>query len=199
MTLVTVLTAPAAAASDWSFLGDLWPVIAGAVLSGAVLAGVVALFGAWIESRREHRRWLRERRYEAYTRVYALIQAFNLNAGKTERIARRLVPPSVENGPKWRLKVGLWQVRTNRSIRALLAEDDSRYGTVGEVLAPILLLGPREVTVHALAMQNAHEAGDREAYGKASRAFLRAAAKVLKVEKPWTRLIEGRRHRMPGD
>lgn len=35
---------------------------------GALLAAAIGLLGAWIQSRREHKRWLRERRYDAYRR-----------------------------------------------------------------------------------------------------------------------------------
>jgi hypothetical protein len=36
------------------------------LLIGAVGAALIGLFGAWIQSRREHSRWVRERRYDAY-------------------------------------------------------------------------------------------------------------------------------------
>jgi hypothetical protein len=36
------------------------------LLSGAGAAAVVGLFGAWIQSRREHVRWIREQRLAAY-------------------------------------------------------------------------------------------------------------------------------------
>jgi hypothetical protein len=36
------------------------------LLVGALGAAVLGLFGAWVQSRREHSKWLREKRYEAY-------------------------------------------------------------------------------------------------------------------------------------
>ncbi|WP_395640347.1 hypothetical protein [Pseudolysinimonas sp.] len=36
------------------------------LLVGALGAAVIGLLGAWIQSRREHRRWVRERRFEAH-------------------------------------------------------------------------------------------------------------------------------------
>ena len=36
------------------------------LLVGAFGAALIGLFGAWIQSRREHSRWIRERRYDAY-------------------------------------------------------------------------------------------------------------------------------------
>lgn len=37
-----------------------------ALLVGALGASLLGLLGAWIQSRREHRKWLREQRFEAY-------------------------------------------------------------------------------------------------------------------------------------
>lgn len=36
------------------------------LLIGALGAALIGLFGAWIQSRREHERWLREKRYAAH-------------------------------------------------------------------------------------------------------------------------------------
>ena len=41
--------------------------VAGAVASGAVGGGVVAIFGQAIQGGREHRRWVREMRFQAYS------------------------------------------------------------------------------------------------------------------------------------
>ncbi|HVX08064.1 hypothetical protein [Humibacter sp.] len=43
------------------------------VLAGALLTVAGGLIGAWIQGRREHRRWLRERRYAAFVTVLTLI------------------------------------------------------------------------------------------------------------------------------
>jgi hypothetical protein len=37
------------------------------VLLGSLVAGGFALLTGWVDGRREHKRWLRERRYEVYT------------------------------------------------------------------------------------------------------------------------------------
>ena len=36
------------------------------LVAGVVLSVLAGLFGAWIQSRNEHSKWLRERRYEVY-------------------------------------------------------------------------------------------------------------------------------------
>ncbi|MDQ1218142.1 hypothetical protein [Microbacterium arborescens] len=40
---------------------------------GVIVTVLVGLFGAWVQSRREHARWVREQRFEAYVRVRAII------------------------------------------------------------------------------------------------------------------------------
>jgi hypothetical protein len=46
------------------------------LLVGAFGAAILGLIGAWIQSRREHRKWLRERRYEAYRAFMVDMDAF---------------------------------------------------------------------------------------------------------------------------
>jgi len=55
----------------------------GAVIVGALLAFLAALWGARVEANREHARWLRERRHEAYEKFMAV----------TEKWATRAVIP----------------------------------------------------------------------------------------------------------
>ncbi|MWB99071.1 hypothetical protein [Agromyces seonyuensis] len=47
------------------------------VVTGAFLAAAFGLLGAWIQSRREHSRWLRERRFDAYTAALAYMDRLN--------------------------------------------------------------------------------------------------------------------------
>jgi hypothetical protein len=55
---------------------DLALLVAGFALGGVVLGGLVAggfaLFAGWLEVKREHKRWLRERGYETYLQVLVL-------------------------------------------------------------------------------------------------------------------------------
>lgn len=51
-----------------------------ALLIGAFGASLIGLFGAWIQSRREHSKWLREKRYEAHLGFLAQIDRHTTNA-----------------------------------------------------------------------------------------------------------------------
>lgn len=50
-------------------------------LGGAAVAALAGLFGAWIQSRREHAKWVRERRYDAFTRFFGYIERLDTWAG----------------------------------------------------------------------------------------------------------------------
>jgi hypothetical protein len=60
----------------------------GGVLVGAVIAGLFSLLGPSIQSRREHRRWLREARLTAYSAYLAAIDLW-MDTATTRRIELR--------------------------------------------------------------------------------------------------------------
>lgn len=45
-------------------------------LGGAAVTAAAGVLGAWVQGRREHKRWVRERRYEAYVRFLAGAERF---------------------------------------------------------------------------------------------------------------------------
>lgn len=57
------------------------------IFGSVTVTVLVGLIGAWLQSKREHARWLRERRYEAAVKAYALTKGFDLNWSKTMKIA----------------------------------------------------------------------------------------------------------------
>jgi hypothetical protein len=181
-----ILTLPAAEnvpSNLWAQLGSLWPLVAVALALLTAAVGAAGTFvGSAMESRREHRRWLRERRYEAYTRAFALIQGFSLNAHKVEKIAIRKAQARGRVMALRSRKRQSRDVQDDPKIRALDDYADRLYDSVADALAPIQLLGPVNVTKLALGMQKAYEAGDAEALGAAQWDFLEAAEKVLRID-----------------
>ena len=135
------------------------------VMGGALLTALFALFGAWLTSRREQARWIRQERFAAYTKAFALTKAFDLNYSKQKKIA-----------------AGEDLEADEPRIIALMDEADALYATVAETLAPIIILGPDSVTGPAHAMQIAYERDDREALKQAEVAFQRSARKALKIK-----------------
>ncbi len=142
---------------------DLAAIVGGA-LGGALVTAVGGFVGAAIQTRRDHQRWVREKRYEAYVKAYGLTKAFDLNASKLKKLTQA---GKKANDPE---------------IIALEKEADALYATVAEAYTPIILLGPDRVGSLALDVQDAYEKDDAEAQGKAELAFRDAARKALKIK-----------------
>lgn len=53
------------------------------LLVGALGAALLGLFGAWIQSRREHAKWLREKRFAAYLTLLQVIDSERMTPGTT--------------------------------------------------------------------------------------------------------------------
>ena len=45
------------------------------IFGGAMLTALAGVWGAWRQSRREHTRWVRERRYDAYTEFVQIVRS----------------------------------------------------------------------------------------------------------------------------
>ncbi|UPL12181.1 hypothetical protein [Microbacterium sufflavum] len=142
-----------------------WIALAGGLVGVAVtvLAGFI---GAGIQSRREHKKWVREKQYEATVSMYALIKAFQFNRTKMDRVARDegMTPESPE-------------------VVALVARDDALYDSVAEAMAPLAILGPTPVGIAAAEMQVALEARDRSKAEAAQERLIVAARRSLKVRR----------------
>ena len=50
-------------------------------LGGAGLAGLAALLGAWLQARREHRKWVRQERFDAYSEFLTHIDRLRFQVG----------------------------------------------------------------------------------------------------------------------
>ncbi|PPF11413.1 hypothetical protein C5C74_07825 [Rathayibacter sp. AY1E8] len=140
-----------------------------AIFGGALLAALAGLAGAAVEGKREHKRWLRERRHEAFIRAYTLIKGFDLNTSKQNKVAARL------------LSANKIDESAAADLAKLQAEADALFGTVAAELAPILVLGPASVAQQAIDMQLAYEADDKQAQQRAEASFILAAQQALAV------------------
>ncbi|MGN7222687.1 hypothetical protein ACTHQN_07490 [Curtobacterium flaccumfaciens] len=77
----------------------LWPTLLAGAAAGAVITSLVTLLAGALEARREHRRWLREKRLDAYLRAFALTKGFDLNSSKTDKVVAALIKEAVVEGP----------------------------------------------------------------------------------------------------
>lgn len=131
-----------------------------ALISGASTAAVIGLLGAWIQSRREHSKWLRERRFEAYRDFMVDMDAF-----------RRLRS----------------QPATVVTIRKLKRQHEQFAATFPGSFEAVSLLGPRRVNaegqswLEVFEVANASSSEIDAADFAASRwAFLVAAGRTLR-------------------
>ncbi|MBD8139877.1 hypothetical protein IFT36_04875 [Frigoribacterium sp. CFBP 13605] len=115
-------------------------------------------------------------------RAFALIQGFSLSAGKVEKVANRKLRDQHRMSFLRSQKRRLQAVTSDPDIEALDAHADRLFDSVADVLAPIQLLGPLNVSELAVRMQLAYEAGNEEEFGASQRAFLAAAEKVLGID-----------------
>lgn len=131
------------------------------------IIGVVAtilggLLGAWIQGRREHKKWKREKRYEAYVRLVAtLIQLREL---RREEAERKLDPD-------------------NPRFANLEARLDKFSEIKGDLQAPYTVLGPKPVG-DAFALVNSLDPSSPES-AAAWDALVGAMRKELDVD-DWT-------------
>lgn len=126
-------------------------------LAGVVLTLIAGLVGAWIQGRREHEKWIREQRYEAFIAVATGIQ-------------------------RWRAID-----RHTYDEQGLVIDQSSHermpdfYEVLIEEAVPLWVLGPSEVDRAAANLRDAFRSRDRDREDSAVRAFLNATRKALKI------------------
>lgn len=170
------------AAGNPAQASPLLPTLLAGAAAGAVITALVTLLSAALEARREHRRWLREKRLGAYLQAFALTKGFDLNSSKTDKVvANLLAVAEAEHLDESDAKATFERLRQDPDYKALDDQASELHATAARELAPVVLLGPDEVSRAVLDMQNAYEEGDKAAAGKAEQAFREAAQRVLRV------------------
>lgn len=144
----------------------------GAVI-GALLAGVFGLIGALVASKREHVKWLREKRYEAYDHYLRLVDRTGTALASSQHDGVGLDLPSV--------------------AQMLAAVIDAK--------APVLLLGPEPVAKAANQMAGllssvlGEEESDVTKFREVRERFIDAAREAVQQPQP----LAARRQRRSGN
>lgn len=138
------------------------------IFGGASLTAGAGFFGAWLQSRREHARWLREQRYEAYARLIAHQLHFDVLNVKVDRLGAQLDTASPEQ-----LTVIL---QDRESLAALI---DEQASAAPEAVTAVYLLGSIEVKELAAAYLQGRADGE---YRAAEAAFLSAMRRSIGVK-----------------
>jgi hypothetical protein len=146
-------TLQVAAAGSPAVSVPLWPTLLAGAAAGAIITSLVTLLAGALEARREHRRWLREKRLDAYLRAFALTKGFDLNSSKTEKVVASLIADAVAEDPKDAdAKATFERLRQDPDYRALGEQASDLQATAARELAAVVLLGPEEVAVAVLQM-----------------------------------------------
>lgn len=139
--ILGLLTSAAANDADGDFGGLVVAIFS--VIGGALVAAVAGFVGAAIQHRREHRRWIRERRYEAFVKVRAVLDELNLMGVYLDRAAADLRKAE-------KLTDESEKREATRRANARSEDLSRRLGHLRETLAgemaPIRTLGPDDVT-----------------------------------------------------
>lgn len=112
-------------------------------LLGVLITVSVALLGAWIQSRREHSRWIREQRFEAYVAFAEYMHRLRL---ARERFERRDKPGAEQEERDYeRGLVAEHEAAQFKEATEALGEWSSAWKSRIGVVERIRLLGPRSV------------------------------------------------------
>lgn len=160
------------------------------VVVGGLLAFVGGLIGAWVQGRREHSRWVREQRFEAYQRALRFIEHMRgLGNDPVDDVIEELIAEDMTDAPdaekhemRERMRHRLGEAdRRAEKFRAMRALDVERV----EVTTLLALVGPSDVAVHLSEVIAAHTAEDDERYYVALEDMLGAMWKPLRIMRPY--------------
>ena len=143
----------------------------GPVVVGGLLALIGGLVGAFIQAGREHRKWLRERRLDAYLKFLAIEHHITVIGADLE-----MVRTQIER------ETGEARAHAIEHVKELVAKLETLGGTLPEHVTPILLLGPKSVSD---ASENYLAAGtsalNGEAHKNAERVLIATMRKAIRV------------------
>lgn len=145
-------------------------------ISGVALTIIAGLVGAWIQSRREHKRWVREQRYEAYTRT--------IHVGSTVRAVATEIVAIVRDIQKGKIPESKRESTAAR-LKERTAHLNALSDAVSERMAPLVILGPKTVSdayVALIESMGPPEAMDLDKVNRAESVLSEAMRKALGVK-----------------
>ncbi|MFJ4999110.1 hypothetical protein ACIP5T_13215 [Microbacterium sp. NPDC088619] len=147
-------------------------------------AGVTAVAGAGLaiwQSRRDHARWVRERRYEGLTRILALADHYARHRADGSEMMARSDELQVEHA--------LGDPSAADSLRVLgenMARNLEQVGPIHDemtdVAATLEIIGPNDVLEALNAYTDTFPGDDPDATERAKDAFVIAARKALRIK-----------------
>lgn len=153
---MTPSPSPAAVAATVALDPTLLAILS--IFGGAALTVIAGFFGAWIQSRREHSRWIRERRLEAFT---ALVTMHN------EYESAEIASTYAQGNPA--------------ALASYVAQLEAIREGFPRAITPLAILGPPSVSDAADEYTAASNAKDRDAMRVADAKMVAAMRKALGI------------------
>jgi len=143
------------------------------VFGAALVTALAGFAGAWLQGRREHARWVRERRYDAYVGAMQVAERWrHLRATGNATVAT----VTSKDASEAERAVALGKLGDHIEVAESLRAD------VSDAAAPLELLGPASVVDAFNAMTDAYGSDDEEASETASTAFIATMRKTLRID-----------------
>ncbi|WP_404435228.1 hypothetical protein LG322_08700 [Microbacterium aerolatum] len=148
------------------------------IFGGVAVTAAAGLLGAWIQGRREHKKWLRERRFEAYTRSYTLLQNWRALKADTDVMIAESKRVEHSTDPA--------DVATRKRVNAELQGVKDRmavvFADVTECESEMQLLGPASVqhAINALTM-GVVQGVDNDTWSDLAMTYAKTTRKVMSI------------------
>lgn len=149
----------AATATDGAKLDPL--VLAMFSIGGVFVTAGAGLFGAWVQGQREHSRWIRERRLDAYTQILTLHNEVDVLNMRTKAVA----------------KAGVADSDTTVSVQR-----DRLIDMFPAAVTPLAILGPTAVSKASDKLVSLARNEDSSAYLAAENELIAAMRSALKID-----------------
>ncbi|KQR86517.1 hypothetical protein [Microbacterium sp. Leaf179] len=140
------------------------------IFGGAALTVIAGFIGAWIQAAREHRRWIRERRYEAFQTARLAAERYR-DLGRVVTALKAMPPPQDAAD----------RDRQLRRAAEAKAQHEALRDSMDEAFTPLLILGPQRVMEDLGDFATAVDRGDGEAADAAEGRFILRMRRALKV------------------
>ena len=142
------------------------------VFGAALVTALAGFAGAWLQGRREHARWVRERRYEAYVSAMQVSERWRhlRETGNATLATVNSTDASAEERALAHSRLGK-HIDAAERLRA----------EVSDAAAPLELLGPSSVVDAFNAMTDAFGSDDEETSTTTSEAFIATMRKTLSI------------------
>lgn len=141
------------------------------VIVGAAAAALGGIIGAAIQGAREHRRWIRERRYEAFQTARLAAERYR-DLGRVVTALKAMPPP--EDAAD--------RDRQLRKAAEAKAQHEALRDSMDEAFTPLLILGPQSVMEDLGDFATAVDRGDGVAADAAEGRFILGMRRALKVK-----------------